>query len=249
MSEVLLTERQGRVLRLTLNRPESLNAMNNELTERLLNALTTADRDDTVGAIVLCAAGRAFCAGADIKEFAANQSEGPRVGGARADLTTSLHLAFAKISVPVVSAVNGYAMGGGCGIAVAADIVVAAESARFGYPEVKRGAVAAIVMANLVRLVGRKAAYELVALGEVLDAAKARDLGLVNRVVPDGKLLDEATAIASTLAGFDHDASRATKRLFVRASDLPLPQALEVARDTNMTMRAFSIKTTIRTDK
>lgn len=245
MSDVLLQEKHGRVLRLTLNRPSALNALNNELTQALVDALAAADRDQSVGAVLLCAAGRAFCAGADIKELAATTSGGPRLGAIRADLTASLHLAFTKVSVPIVSAVNGVAVGGGCGVAVAADLVVAAESARFGYPEIKRGAVAAIVMAMLVRLVGRKAAYEMIALGEVVDAHQARMLGLVSRVVPDEKLQEAAMAMATTLAGFDHDASRATKRLFQRTADLPFPQAIEASRDANLIMRGYSIRTTV----
>lgn len=140
-------------------------------------------------------------------------------------------------------------MGGGCGVAVAADIVVAGASARFGYPEVKRSAVAAIVIANLVRLVGRKAAYELIALGEPFGPDQAKELGLVNRVVPDDKLLEEAMGIATTIANFDHDATRAGKRLFVRAADLPFPQAVELCRDANMIMRGFAIKTNVHTDQ
>src|SRR6185369_6213021 len=103
----------------------------------------------------------------------------------RAELTMQLHLIFSRMAKPVVTAINGAAMGGGAGLAVAGDLAVMAESAKLGYPETRHGIVAAIVMANLVRQVGRKSAFELVSLGEPIDAARALALGMVNRVVPD----------------------------------------------------------------
>src|SRR5688572_19080479 len=186
----LLQEDRGGVRILTMNRPEKRNALNTELTVGLLAALRTADADDSVGALVLTGAGQAFCAGADLAEF--KELQDPRAAEQRAELTMQLHLLFSKLRLPVVTAINGAAMGGGAGLAIAGELALMAESAKLGYPEAKHGIVAAIVMANLVRQAGRKAAFELVALGEPIDAGRALQLGLVNRIVPAKKLLREA---------------------------------------------------------
>jgi enoyl-CoA hydratase/carnithine racemase len=151
-----------------------------------------------------------------------------------------LHLAFSRIAKPVVSAINGHAMGGGAGLAIAADMAVMAESAKIGYPESKHGIVAAIVMANLVRQVGRKAAFELVALGDAVDAQRALALGMVNKVVRAETVLPESLALAEKLAAVKRPAMAETKRLFHEVADLPLAAALERGRDTNKRMRNFA---------
>ena len=235
---VLLTEDRGAVRVLTMNRPEKRNALNSELTQGLLDALRKADVDDAVGAIVLTGAGQGFCAGADLSEF--KDLQAGVAAENRAELTMQLHLAFSRISKPVVSAINGHAMGGGAGLAIAADIAVMADSARIGYPEPKHGIVAAIVMANLVRQIGRKAAFELVALGEPVDAHHALELGMVNRVVPAAEVMAHALALAEKLAAVKRPAMAGTKRLFHEVADLPLAAALERGRDTNKRMRNFA---------
>lgn len=240
----LLIEDHGAVRALTMNRPDKRNALNNELTQALLSALRDADRDPTVAAIVLSGAGAAFCAGADTKEFGgfvnpSDTASAAQAALARAHLTTDLHRVFSQISKPVIGAAHGYAMGGGAGLAIACDIVVAGESLKLGYPELKHGIVAAIVMANLVRQVGRKAAFELVSLGDTIGAGRALELGLVNRIAPDERLLASAIEMAQRLAAFDTPAMAATKRLFHRVADLPLQQALDTSLDTNMMMRGF----------
>jgi len=138
-----------------------------------------------------------------------------------------------------VSAINGAAMGGGAGLALAADIALMAQSAKLGYPEAKHGIVAAIVMGNLVRQIGRKAAFELVALGEPIDAAKALQLGMVNRVVPGSEVVSQSMAVADKLAAVARPAMAETKRLFHEVADLPLEAALERGRDANKRMRNF----------
>ena len=158
----LLTEDKGAVRILTLNRPEKRNALDTALSRALLEALRAADGDETVRCVVLTGAGPAFCAGADLAEF--KRLRDPQAAETRAELTMQLHLAFSKMITPVVTAINGAAMGGGAGLAIAGDLAVMASSAKLGYPETKHGIVAAIVMANLVRQVGRKAAFELVAV-------------------------------------------------------------------------------------
>ena len=179
MSELLL-ENRGAVRVLTMNRPDKRNALNFALTEALLEGLRAAGADASVGSIVLTGAGPAFCAGADLSEFKELTPANAPLVERRAELTMQLHGIFSCLSKPVVSAINGAAMGGGAGLALAGDVAVMASSAKLGYPEVKHGIVAAIVMANLVRNVGRKAAFELVATGEPVDAARALALGMVN---------------------------------------------------------------------
>jgi enoyl-CoA hydratase/carnithine racemase len=234
---VLLTEDRAQVRILTMNRPEKRNALNCELSETLLAALKKADSDDSVGCIVLTGAGRGFCAGADLAEF--RDLQDPGAAEKRAELTMQLHLIFSRISKPIVTAINGAAMGGGAGLAIAGDMALMAEGAKLGYPEAKHGIVAAIVMANLVRQVGRKAAFELVALGEPLDAARALRLGMVNRVVPQDELMNEALLVARSLAGIARPAMAETKRLFHEVADLALAAALERGRDANRRMRNF----------
>jgi enoyl-CoA hydratase/carnithine racemase len=233
----LRVENRGAVRILTMNRPEKRNALNSELTQALLDALRAADADESVGCVVLTGAGPGFCAGADLSEFKDLQQAVAAEN--RAELTMQLHLVFSRIRVPVVTAINGHAMGGGAGLAIAADLAVMADSAKLGYPEPKHGIVAAIVMANLVRQVGRKAAFELVALGEPVDAQRALQLGMVNRVVPLSELMREAIALAEKLAAVKRPAMAETKRLFHEVADLPLAPALERGRDTNKRMRNF----------
>ena len=234
---VLLVENRGAVRILTMNRPEKRNALNSELTQALLDALRAAHTDESVGCVVLTGAGPGFCAGADLSEFKDLQQAVAAEN--RAELTMQLHLVFSRIAKPVVTAINGSAMGGGAGLAIAGDMAVMADGAKLGYPEPKHGIVAAIVMANLVRQVGRKAAFELVALGEPIDAQRALQLGMVNRVVEHANVLAEAVSTAEKLAAVKRPAMSETKRLFHEVADLSLAQALERGRDTNKRMRNF----------
>ena len=234
----LRIESKGAIRILTLNRPEKRNALDTALSRALLEALRAADGDETVRCVVLTGAGQAFCAGADLAEFKGLRD--PQAAERRAELTMQLHLAFSKLVTPVVTAINGPAMGGGAGLAIAGDLAVMASSAKLGYPETKHGIVAAIVMANLVRQVGRKAAFELVALGEPIDAKRAAALGMVNRVVPRASLMKAALALAAQLAAVSRPAMAQTKQLFHEVADLPLERALERGRDANKRMRNFA---------
>lgn len=238
MSE-LLSEDRGAVRILTMNRPDKRNALNNALTAALLNALQQADADDDVGCVLLTGAAPAFCAGADLAEFAKLTPENQHLVDERAALTANLQGIFMRMSTPVVTAINGAAMGGGAGLAIGGDIALMGAGARIGYPEIRHGIVAAIVMPNLVRHVGRKAAFEIVATGATVDAERALELGLVSRVVDDGALMAEAMKTAETLAGWSRPAMAATKSLFYQAVDLPFEQALEAGRQANRRMRAF----------
>jgi enoyl-CoA hydratase/carnithine racemase len=239
MSELLI-EDHGAVRVLTMNRPDKRNALNMTLSEALLKGLQDADAADGVRCVVLTGAGRAFCAGADLSEFKDLTPDNTALIARRSELTHNLHRIFPQLSKPVVSAINGAAMGGGAGVALAADVTLMAEGALLGYPEVKHGIVAAVVMANLVRNIGRKAGFELVAAGEPLDAARACALGLINRVVAPDKLMEETLALAQKFAAVERDAMAATKQLFYRTLDLPFEEALAAGRDVNKRMRAFS---------
>ena len=237
--EVLLCEDRGRVRILTMNRPEKLNALNTALTEALLAWMKQSDRDEGVSVVVLTGAGRAFCAGADIGEFKdLTPDQAARVEH-RAQLTMHSHLIFSQIKKPVIAAVRGAAMGGGAGLALASDMVVASETMKLGYPEIKHGILPAIVITNLVRQIGRKAAFELVTQGDPLTAASAFELGAVNKVVADDKLMDAALALADSLAAYKPEALFAIKQLFHKVVDLPLAEGLEEGRKANIAMRAL----------
>ncbi|OGA39116.1 MAG: enoyl-CoA hydratase [Betaproteobacteria bacterium RIFCSPLOWO2_12_FULL_68_19] len=222
-----------------MNRPEKRNALNTALTRALLEGLRAADGAESAGCVVLTGAGPGFCAGADLAEFKDLIPENRHLVDERAELSMQLHLAFSRMAKPVVTAINGAAMGGGAGLAIAGDLAVMAENAKLGYPETRHGIVAAIVMANLVRQVGRKHAFELVSLGEPIDAAKALALGMVNRVVPGASLLSEVVGLAGRLANMKREALAATKALFHEVADLPLEEALKRGRQANKRMRAF----------
>jgi len=233
----LLIEDKGAVRLITLNRPDKRNALDTDLSRQLLEALRGGDADDAVRCIVLTGAGQAFCAGADLSEFKGLKD--PKAAEARSELTMQLHLVFSKMVTPVVTAINGAAMGGGAGLALAGDMAVMADNARLGYPEAKHGIVAAIVMANLVRQVGRKAAFELVALGEPVGAKRALELGMVNKVVAPNSLMREALALAEKVAAISRAAMAHTKTLFHEVSDMTLEQGLHRGRDVNKRMRSF----------
>src|SRR5258706_9307056 len=152
----LLTEDRGAIRILTMNRPEKRNALNTALTRALLDGLRAADAAESVNCVVLTGAGQGFCAGADLAEFKDLTPDKQHLVEERAELTMQLHLAFPKMAKPVVTAINGAAMGGGAGLAIAGDMAVMAESAKIGYPQTRHGIVAAIVMANLGRQGGRE---------------------------------------------------------------------------------------------
>lgn len=239
MTELLIEDLGDGVRVLTLNRPEKHNALNTRLTQALLDALRAADGDDHCRAIILRGAGRSFCAGADTTEFGTLSDVDGQAAAARGELTMQLHAAFTQIAKPVVAAVHGNALGGGAGLALACDLMVVAENMRLGYPELRHGIVAAVVMANLVRQIGRKAAFGLVAIGRPINGADAVRLGLAMDVVEEECTFPRAIAIALFMAGWSPVAMAATKRLFYRVCELPLGEALQVGRDTNVLMRSF----------
>jgi methylglutaconyl-CoA hydratase len=214
----------GPVVTLTLNRPDRRNALGGELIDQLSEALTHADHDPGVCAIVITGAGPTFCSGMDLKEIAGPwstpEAEKEAVAGVQAiaDLMMQVH----QLSKPTIAALNGDALAGGAGLATACDFIVAAESARIGYPEVRRGLVAAIVLHDLVRQVGERRARQLLLTGLPIDAYEAERWGLVNRVVPASECLREAVGLGQDLVASAPRAIEATKRLIAEASGRPI---------------------------
>lgn len=239
MSNELLIENRGAIRIVRMNRPEKLNALNTTLTEALLQAFEAADADDSVRALVLTGEGRSFCAGADLSEFKDLTPERQHLVVKRADLTCKTQAILQKLSKPVVSAVCGAAVGGGAGLAIGCDMMVAGSDLKFGYPELKHDIVPALVMTGLQRHLGRKTAFELISLGRLLKADEAMALGLANRVVAPAQALDAALEIAGVWAAANPMAMAAVKSLFYRVADLPYDAAMAAGRDVNALMRGF----------
>jgi methylglutaconyl-CoA hydratase len=213
----------GPVALLTLNRPERRNALSRMLIAALSDALASIETESAVRSVVLSGAGTTFCSGMDLKESeAASQSIGAEAQSvadlqAIADLIQQVHC----LSKPTIAALNGDAFAGGAGLAVACDFVIAAKGARIGYPEVKRGLVAAVVMHDLVRQVGERRARSLLLTGEPIDVEEAERWGLVNRVVDLDVCRHEAVALANSLASSGPQALTTTKHLIDEVSGRP----------------------------
>ncbi|MGN8019811.1 enoyl-CoA hydratase/isomerase family protein [Phyllobacterium sp. 22229] len=238
-SAVLLVEDRGVVRIITLNRPDKLNALNTALTQALHDALMAADHDDAIRAIVLAGNQRGFCAGADLSEFSTLTPANQDLVDKRADLTCRTQAMMQSLSKPVVSAVCGAAVGGGAGLAIGADMMVAGANLKFGYPELKHSIVPALVMTGLQRSLGRKAAFEMVSLGRLIGAQEALQLGLANRVVDPEAVLETALGIAQQWASANPQAMAAVKTLYYTVADLPYDQAMAAGRAVNARMRGF----------
>jgi enoyl-CoA hydratase/carnithine racemase len=236
MEEVLLAETRGPVRLLTLNRPRKLNALNAELLKALSAALRAAQHDDAVAAVVIAGAGRAFSPGMDTSVPRVLTTESRKLLVRHADESTSLFKLLARIDKPIIAAVHGYALGAGCSLALGCDLVIAAESARFGFPELRAGLTASTVTAHAVHVMGRKIAFELLMLCENMTPQRAYELGLVNRVVPDGQELETALGMAEIIAGWNPEFVGQTKRTFHRAASLEFEQAMDMARDISVMM-------------
>jgi methylglutaconyl-CoA hydratase len=225
------------VARITLNRPEKRNALNESLVSAMKQALHDADGSEAVRAIVLSGAGQDFCSGADLsalqKISAASVSENTE----DARSLMELFVLMRQVRVPVVAAVRGRALAGGCGLAIACDIVLAASSARFGYPEVKIGFVPAMVTAILRRNVSEKRAFELLTRGGEIGAQEAKEIGLVNQVFSDDRFADEVNTYVRTFEKMSKSAVALTKSLLYEIDGLAFLEALEAGVDVNVIAR------------
>jgi len=236
MEEILLTETRGAVRLLTLNRPKKLNALDADLLKALTEALLAVQYDSSVAAVIITGAGRAFCPGMDTSVPRVLTTESRKDLVRHADESVDVFKLLARIDKPIIAAVHGYALGAGCSLALGCDLVVAAESARFGFPELKAGLTASTVTAHAVHVMGRKIAFELLMLCENIAPQRAYELGLVNRVVPDGQHVEAAMGLAETIAKWNPEFVGQTKRTFHRATSLDIEQALDMARDVSVLM-------------
>lgn len=236
-SNSILYQVDGAVARLTLNRPEKKNALNNALIADLKDALVQANDDVAVRAIVITGAGSDFCSGADLESL--QKISGASVADNLDDARSLMELftLIRQVTVPVVAGVRGRALAGGCGLTSACDIVLASATARFGYPEVKIGFVPAMVMAILRRNISEKRAFELLTRGTEISAEEARDFGLVNQVFSDDTFEAEVTAYAHGFEKMSRTAVALTKTLLYQTEGMPFGDALETGVDVNVIAR------------
>jgi len=224
-SNVLL-ERRGRVAIVTLNRPKSLNALCDALISDLNATLGQLEHDRLIGAIVLTGSRKAFAAGADIKEMASKSFQ----EAYSTDMFAGWHR-VANVRKPVIAAVHGYALGGGCELAMMCDIILASETAQFGQPEIKLGTIPGVGgTQRLTRAVGKSKAMELVLTGRFLTAQEAKESGLVARVFPDDKLLDEAIAMAELIASYSQPIVAMAKECVNQTYEMTLHEGLHFER-------------------
>lgn len=237
MSARVLTAFDGGVLTGTLNRPEKKNAIDAPMIDDLYALLERADLDAAVRVVALRGAGKDFCAGMDLAELLASADRSVEENREAALRFGGLFLRMRALPKPVVAVVTGRALAGGCGLATACDLVLAADSARFGYPEVQRGFVPALVMNMLRRAVGEKIAFDLAATGRLLDAREAERTGLVSRVWTDDVFEDQTGRLLRDLAGFSSTALALTKQQLYRLDGAGFEEGLRLSADVNALSR------------
>ncbi|MFC3071672.1 enoyl-CoA hydratase [Shinella pollutisoli] len=224
--ETLLVETRGRVGLVTLNRPQALNALNRQLLDELTAVLAGFEADDGIGAIVVTGSEKAFAAGADIKEM-------QPYGFARAmieDLAAGWDR-VASCRKPMIAAVSGFALGGGCELAMMCDFIIASQTAKFGQPEITLGIIPGMGgTQRLTRAVGKAKAMDLILTGRMMDAAEAERAGLVARVVAPERLLEEALSAAEKIASFSLPAAMLAKEAVVRAQETVLAEGMRAER-------------------
>jgi enoyl-CoA hydratase/carnithine racemase len=238
MTTILLEERAHGALRLTLNRPEARNALSVALMTTLVEALGRAAADREARVVVIAASGPVFCAGHDLRELRADprRETYERIFA----LCSELMLTIVRLPKPVIAEVHGVATAAGCQLVATCDLAVAAEEVRFATPGVNIGLFCSTPMVALSRAVGRKAAMEMLLTGELIDAANARSLGLVNRVVPRAQLRETTDALARQIAGKSAFTVKIGKEAFYRQAELDLAGAYRYAAEvmtTNMLAR------------
>ena len=224
--ENILSEKRGRVGLITLNRPAALNALNAALIGELLAALDDFEKDDGIGATVITGSERAFAAGADIKEMAALTFVEAYLGEHAAAVAR-----VAEMRKPIIAAVAGFCLGGGCELAMMCDIIIAADTAKFGQPEITLGIMPGMGgTQRLARAVGKAKAMDMILTGRMIDAGEAERAGLVARVVPAAELIAEALKAAATIAAFSLPAVMMAKEAVNRAFEGPLAEGIRFER-------------------
>ena len=225
--QLVLVEQRGNVGLITLNRPEVYNALSDALTRELTEALDQLEADDAVGAIVLTGNEKSFAAGADIKEM----KDSSFVDMYLSDFITTSWERITRCRKPIIAAVAGYALGGGCELALMCDFILAAETARFGQPEITIGILpGAGATQRLPRLIGKSKAMDMILTGRMIDAEEAERWGLVARVIPADRLLDEAVATAQNIASFSRPAVYLAKECVNRAFETSLSEGIRFER-------------------
>lgn len=227
----------GGVGRITLNRPDKRNALDDELIGELHAAFARLESEAAVGAVVLAGAGKDFCSGADLAALQRTSAASVMENIADARRLGDLFIAMRRFARPIVAVVQGRALAGGCGLATAADMVFAAQSAQFGYPEVRIGFVPAMVMAILRRSVSEKRAFEVLVSGEVIAAQTALEIGMINRVLPDNELETEAERYVAQLATRSSSAAALTKSLLYQIDAMAFEAAINAGIGTNALAR------------
>ncbi|PKF78663.1 enoyl-CoA hydratase [Vibrio sp. vnigr-6D03] len=219
---IIQTEQIGRVVLIRLNRPDKLNALNSEVMSAITQTLTEYDQNPDIGCFVITGSERAFAAGADIAEM----SDKSYTDMLSTDYFSGWD-AFCALRTPKIAAVSGYALGGGCELAMMCDLIYASESALFGQPEIKLGVIPGIGgTQRLPRLVGRAKAMDLILTGRMMDAAEAERAGLVARVMPDEALLEETLAVAKVIASYSKPSVIVGKEAIDRAEQVSLKEGL-----------------------
>jgi enoyl-CoA hydratase len=221
--ECILVETRGRVGLVTLNRPKQLNALNDTLMNELGEALLAFDADESIGAMVITGSDKAFAAGADIGAM----SKWGYMDVYKSEYITRNWETIRRVRKPVIGAVAGFALGGGCELAMMCDIVIAAENAKFGQPEIKLGIIpGAGGTQRLPRAVSKAKAMDLVLTARMMDVAEAERAGLVSRIVPADRLVEEAIAAAATIAEYSLPAVMIAKEAVNRAYEIPLTEGV-----------------------
>lgn len=228
MPETISVERKGRVAIIRITRPKALNALNTQVLAEMLKAAQELDADRDVGCIVLTGDERAFAAGADIKEMSEKSFMDMYYSDFFADWDR-----FAKLRTPKIAAVAGYALGGGCELAMMCDFIIAADSAKFGQPEIKLGVIPGMGGSQrMARSIGKSKAMDLILTGRMMDAEEAERSGLVSRVVPADQMMDEAVKAAEAIAGFSKPSTMVAKEAVDRAFETSLAEGLNYERRT-----------------
>jgi enoyl-CoA hydratase len=227
-TETIIVERRGRVGIVRLNRPQALNALNATLKNELLAAVETFDAAADVGCILLTGSDKAFAAGADIKEMA----DKSYIDMSRADYAGDYER-LTRVRKPLIAAVAGFALGGGCELAMLCDFIIAADNAKFGQPEIKLGIIPGIGgTQRLTHAVGKAKAMDMILTGRMMDAAEAERSGLVARVVPAASLMEEAIKVAETIAALSEPSLIAAKEAINRSFETSLAEGVRFERRT-----------------